>query len=177
MPIAHNRGLGLDKERALYRRLIISWHDLMDARPALAHLLSGDALLADEAVRDSLLTSLVVSYGRCFTQSRGQSQTASRLPDSFLKTLTTEELTLHRRLLQLRNTEFAHSDAEAAEVRVQAIPDFKSAVLLPSSRRLRSSSLSEVDLRVVSGLLGKMHIFIHDELVRLSPVLAPHGDF
>ncbi len=178
MGISHdNRFLQVERERALFRRLVIAWHDLIDARAALTHLLGADESLPNQVLTDSLLTSLVMSYGRCFTQSRGPSVAIRNLPHSFLKTLDPDQLAVHHHVLQLRNTEFAHSDVDAAEVQVQAFPEFKSGVLLPSSRRLRSSPLLDAELRTLSGTLDKLHIFIHDEIVRLSPLLAPHGDF
>jgi hypothetical protein len=169
--------LRVEHERRLFRRLVISWFDLVEARGALTELFGRDDVLTNQVLRESLLTSIVVSYGRCFTPSRGPSGAVQSLPQSFLRTLDSRQLAVHHRVLQLRNTEFAHSDESAAEVEVRAFPDFSSGVLLPSSRKLRSSTLSDSDLRTVSGLLDKLHIFIYDEIVRLSPLLAPHGDF
>lgn len=167
----------LDWERALFRRIIISWQDLDDARSAVNRLLGLNNEVpvrpSDVVLRDALVTSAITSYGRMFTQSRGAPGRVAQLPGRFVRELDPEQRALHARLLELRRQEFAHSDEDAADVQVQA----RAGILIPVSRRLRRHSVSDADLRGMDGIFAKLHIFMHDEMVRLYALLSDNGDF
>jgi hypothetical protein len=167
----------IDRERALFRRIIISLQDLDDARSAVNRLLGLNAQVpvppTDVTLRDALVASAVTSYGRIFVRSRGESRRVGQVPARFLKGLTPAERTLHTRLLRLRNQEFAHSDEDAADVKVRVAHG----ILHPVSRRLRRHSIADADLRGMDGIFSKLHIFLHDEMLRLYRALAPLGDF
>jgi hypothetical protein len=167
-------------EQAAFKRLVIAFQDLDDMRRAV-DLLAGSrdqpAIPASQdVIRASLVTSVVVGYGRCFTHVRGGS-VPSGLPDRFHRTLSANLRALHDRLLLLRHTEFAHSDAAAAGVKTSTLPDFVGGALLPTSRRLRLYSLSDAEIEQLPSLLNELHVFLYDELVRLNKFLAPHGSF
>jgi hypothetical protein len=50
-------------------------------------------------------------------------------------------------------------------------------ILLPESRQLRRYSLGDRDLVVLDDILSQVHIYLYDEMMRLYPILAPHGQF
>src|SRR4051812_26972820 len=103
-------------ERAIFKRLVISYFDLTEARSYLESLLGLKvdlrSIAQDRTQIDALMTALVVSYGRLFSRHRGGQGVSPALPEGFVRGLTREEHTTHRRVIQLRNQEFAHSDPE-----------------------------------------------------------------
>jgi hypothetical protein len=165
----------LRHERALYKRVVLAFFDVTEACLYLERLRVADNS-GDEVMRDAFVTAFVIGYGRCFADSRSGPGALVRLPDRLLRALDPAELALHHRLMNLRNTEFAHSDADAANVQVSpanAPVDF----LVPQSRALRTDSLEASAFGDVARLMEKLYIFIHDEMLRLNHVLAPHGRF
>ena len=105
-----------------YKRVIIAFHDLADCRLYLNRLTgrNGETPPArdDHAQRNALMTAIIVSYARPFSGNRAAKDVARRVPATFLETLNSEQVTLHNRVLRMRNREFAHSDPEVSEVRV-----------------------------------------------------------
>lgn len=167
----------LQGERAKYRRLILAFYDLSEVREYLSALSTiGPRGLASAstALRDAVLAAIVISYGRCFVSSEGADGGRIPIPERFLRGLTEGERAAHSRLLTLRHREFAHSDTEVAQVKVQS---WKSAVLMPQSRVLRHFSVSDDDLTTLGAICEKLHIYIVDEMERLSAQLAEHGGF
>jgi hypothetical protein len=168
-------------EQRKFKRVVLAFQDLGDMRAFTSRLLDFKALTpsnsSDDFVIEALITSIVVGYGRCFTQTRVSGHSPSSLPASFGKGLSPELRQLHQRILYLRNTEFAHSDVETAEVSVNALPHFRRGALLPEARRLRKHSISDVELAAIPQLLSALHIYLYDELVRLNEALARYGDF
>jgi hypothetical protein len=165
-------------ERLLYKRLVLASHDLDEAREylrsvaAFASSPSGDR--TDRAIVSALVTSFVVSYGRCFVGSELGEKELPRVPERGRRKLSVDERSLHDRLIALRNREFAHSDAEVADIRVGVTP---SGTLVPTSRVLRRYSLSDNDLAAAGSPVRKMSAFVTDELIRLQDRLAPYGEF
>lgn len=131
---------------------------------------------ADADIRHALLTSAVISYGRLLCPTRSSASVPGHLPARFVSELSREHRSVHRRLLQLRDQEFAHSDAAVADVKVSASMAL-GGILLPESRLLRRCSLSDRDLAVLDEILSRIHVYLYDEMIRLYPVLAPHGRF
>lgn len=166
----------LAAERALFRRVIIACHDLSDTRASLNRLLGLNNQTppkpGDSVVREALATAAVVGYGRIFTASRGE-RLVGRIPGRFVQQLSTEQRELHNRILELRNREFAHSDGDAAEVKVFDSPG----TLIPVSRALRRHSLTEAELERLDGLCSSLHSYLTGQLVRLYELLKPHGEF
>ncbi|HEV7593846.1 MAG TPA: hypothetical protein VGO33_02530 [Gemmatimonadaceae bacterium] len=167
--------------RALFKRIIIAWQDLEDARGAVTRLLCAPTRPAppqsDQVVKSALITSAIVSYGRLFIRTRRQGGVPGCLPEDFEHLLPEEQRILHQRLLDLRSKEFAHSDADVADISVTCRPEYMGGVLLPRSRRLRTDSVSDADLRDLNNILSKLHVYLHDEMMRLYPLLAFDGDF
>lgn len=171
----------LSRDRRHYLRIIVAWQDLDHARAAINRLLGLNnetpVPLDDETVRLALLTSAIVSYARLFASGRSTSTVPSCLPRGFRKRLTEERRALHDRMLVLRSREFAHSDAAVADVKVGIWSDPSIQVLVPISRKLRSYSVSDADLRVLDAILAEVHRYLIEEVVRLQPLLHPHGPF
>jgi hypothetical protein len=104
------------------RRLLYSLNDIQQALSACAFLYD-----LDESEKYSKVdlrrfrcfeTTLVVSYARPFTQSRGEpSPLTMKMVD--LK-LSPESKALHDRLMNMRNQIMAHSDSEMMRMTVQA---------------------------------------------------------
>lgn len=72
----------------------------------------------------ALTTAAVVAYARPFVVSRGNANFADRaVPGSLLRVLTSSEREFHNRLLIIRNTEVAHSDADVADVSIEVFSE------------------------------------------------------
>lgn len=118
-----------DKDRALYKRLVLSIADLEEAGSFVHRLLgrgaSADAPPLDGTARKALQIALIVSYSRPFSTNRKTRDVQPTLPAAFLDQLTERQRTLHHRLKTLRDQEFAHTDPMPADVtvRVAARPD------------------------------------------------------
>ena len=69
-------------------------------------------LTAEYLHQTAYTTAFVVAYGRPFTESRSW----PKIPTRLLR-LTQDERALHDRLLELRNTVYAHSDVGARNLR------------------------------------------------------------
>lgn len=160
---------------------MLAWQDLEDARTCVNRLLGLNREVPppqeDATIRGALVTAAIVAYGRMFSPTRSRGQVPGSLPASFTRALSPDLRQLHRRVLGLRSKEFAHADADVADIVVEACPDYLQGILLSESRRLRTFSVSDADLRGLNSLLTHVHIYLHDEMLRLFPLLARHGDF
>ena len=70
------------------------------------------------------VTSMVICYGRPFTESRGW----PKFPKRILRVLITEQKQLHRHLLDLRNGVYAHTDVAARKNRPITLGEHPSAI-------------------------------------------------
>ncbi|MCS3642774.1 hypothetical protein [Salinibacter ruber] len=129
------------EEGRLYKRLAISREDLYDAL-VFAKTLKRQGLHVsiDELEREEFANSddyvllragaiaIVVTYSRPFGHNYGE-DARSTIPDSYLSCFTDKQMELHRKVLQRRNREYAHSDGSRYEVR--AVQDLPPSVFLP----------------------------------------------
>ncbi len=118
----------LEPQLRLYRRLWISRNDLDCAKASIESILKSNLRYPRRKKPEHLLvaltTTLVISYARPIVNSRGQSTTALRtVPATLLKVLTSQERILHDAIIEMRNQEVAHSDAEILELSIQLHPD------------------------------------------------------
>ncbi len=111
----------LEPQLRLYRRLWISRNDLAEAKATIEEILNSNLPYPrrkePRVLLVALTTALVVSYARPFVNSRGQSKVAERTaPGSLLRVLTSKERQMHNALIEIRNQEVAHSDADILEL-------------------------------------------------------------
>jgi hypothetical protein len=128
-----------EKLRAQLRRIVISMQDLRDAEAYTQELLKIERRPEDEGrriLRRALQIALVISYGRPFTKSRstGAPETTPDLPHGLLQPLIPEHKKLHRQLLTMRRTEYAHSDAASRSLHAQKVRDIGISATLQMSR-------------------------------------------
>jgi hypothetical protein len=111
-----------EKHRTL-RRLVIAQGDLFQSLRFAELILSHEGLEVDSEEEErkykdiitALHIALVVAYSRPFLKSKtGRVNSAiPSLPGKVLRGLSEEQKRLHKQVLQQRNQEFAHSDADA----------------------------------------------------------------
>jgi hypothetical protein len=115
-----------EHDRALYAKLHASLEDISTARSCAAMILKkewhtwlvlrrGRSVLrrpSEQIHKEAFTTTMIVTYSRPFCSGRGN----LNFPDRLLK-YSREERTLHDRLLELRNKQYAHADASTIKVR------------------------------------------------------------
>jgi hypothetical protein len=111
----------LEPQLRLYRRLWLSSVDLEEAQATIQEILSSNLRIPRNEPPGPLLlsltTGLVVAYARPFVNARGHSAVAERtVPGSLLRVLTSKERALHETVIQMRNREVAHSDADILDM-------------------------------------------------------------
>lgn len=168
----------LDNKRRRYKRLLLATEDALEAR-AFVHqaraLLAAAALSRDDRVTlAALVDAFVIAYGRCFASSRGGKKSLPRIESEFRESLEPADAHFHDRLIRLRNQEFAHSDADVADIKVE-ISD--PSTLVPTSRILRRYSLQAEELENAADLVTHLIIFLTQGLVALQNDLVPAGPF
>jgi hypothetical protein len=133
--------------RARLGRAIVSFSDLSEARASLARLRELDEFELSPAHRShdfvAHSTCLVVAYCRPFTRNRDTLNNAPRLPDDYLSEFTEAELGLHKRMKDLRDTEFAHADAGAQGLNFSIASGQAGNLAMPVHRSLRKSLTAE----------------------------------
>jgi len=153
----------LEPQLRLYRRLWISSNDLREAKATIEEILKSNLPYPrrkePSALLIALTTALVVSYARPFVNSRGQSAVAERtVPGSLLRVLTPRERELHNALVDMRNREVAHSDADVLELSITLFPNGDGGV-----SRAPRHPLRRIELRALNRMIEKLT----DEIERL----------
>jgi len=107
-----------EEDRRLYGKLHAASHDLAWAKSYGEYILKrawqakpwsrGSTYLQQSA----FVTAMITSYGRAFSQSRGW----PKFPQMFFDYYSSEQISLHYNIINLRNKIYAHSDAENYEV-------------------------------------------------------------
>jgi hypothetical protein len=119
-----------DEEKKL-RRLVIADSDLWQAYRFIELLLKYECQDLetddDRSVRDlvtALDIALVVAYCRPFLQSKGgrRKNTALQLQGQLLRVYSDDEKKLHLAIVEQRNSEFAHSDADSYSPTISKTP-------------------------------------------------------
>ncbi len=112
----------------LYRRLWLTEIDLEEARGAINEILKRNlrrtATHTPTPLLQALTTALIVAYTRPFVMSRGSAEFADRtVPGSILRVFSSGDRAFHERLVDMRNREVAHSDAEVTAVTIEVLPE------------------------------------------------------
>jgi len=118
------------RDRSLYQRLHVAQEDLRQAAYFAEYILKKgwhsppwERRWTTYMQQSAYITALVVAYARPFTESRGW----PKLPKRLL-TYTAEQKFLHKRVMELRNEIYAHSDVAKRNVRPIAILGRPSAI-------------------------------------------------
>ena len=170
-----------EQDRRLYKRLIIAFHDLTESQQFLNRLLGLNSeappLPSDNIQREALMTAVIVSYVRSFSENRAASDVAGRLPKSFLSSFTKIEKQLHGRMVELRDQEFAHSDPEkiGVTVRIDSLPDGRP-IPWPVSTVVRQG-LTRAELHTLNGMFTKLLTHLMAELGRIGDMQRPGESF
>jgi hypothetical protein len=163
-------------DRALYKRVVISFFDLHEARSFLQELLRDpdfpEVVHRRSVVQRALMTAFVTAYARPFSDNEQGELVRPNLPASVLRGLSIEQKQVHKRLLTMRNQEFAHSDPDRSNVQVGigrgpgGLP-FAS----PISDEVRVGP-SVAELRIAETALTVIITKVHDELNRLQTLVV-----
>ncbi len=159
-------------ERRLYKRLVISYHDLAEARNYLFRLLGEDGTVApdpaDKVLRSALQTAFIVAYARPFSGNKAAEDVLPDIPGQFVRQLTPEQRALHSEVIRRRNEEFAHSDPSAADVSIYVSDiDTTPRYATPVSSVTRAP-LSGEELRTVDALCERLYAYVFDKMQELA---------
>jgi hypothetical protein len=140
----------------LYRRLYLSYNDLDEAKATVEELLRARLPLPRQdppsALLMALTTAMVVAYARPFVNTRSESKFAERsVPGSLLRELTSRQREAHNYLLNVRNREVAHSDADKSEIYLKLYPDGHGAIL-----RVARAPFLRAELRDIQRIITKL---------------------
>lgn len=162
--------MNLNKKEKLHKRLYISNEDLRQAHGFAKYLLKknlhykpwekrGDQY----TIQVGLTSSLIVFYCRPFTRSIG-------LPDlpNELMHYNSEELQLHKKILELRHQVYAHSDGDRYNVRPYALNDISSTSIFSAPFYL----LTREEVSIMDGMLSKLRKAVGDRQKEMELELA-----
>lgn len=163
----------LEPDLRLYRRLWLSRIDLEEAKDIVSELLARKLPLPRSKPMTGLLlalnTALVVTYARPFVSSRGTSVAERAVPGSLLRVLTSQEREFHEELIQMRNKEIAHTDADYLDLTIEVFPEGDGGIFLATRQPLRRSAL-----RVLHRMIEKLERSIEARSEELRARL-PHN--
>lgn len=138
----------LQPQLRLYRRLWLARMDLEEARATVDEILRARIPLSrtdrPPPLLLSLTTALVVAYARPWIYSRGQSVAERTVPGSLLRVLTAKQRRVHDALIDLRNREAAHSDADILDLHLKLYIDGDTAILRSSREAFRRADLKSI---------------------------------
>jgi hypothetical protein len=166
VPVAEH----LQGELRLYRRLWLTRVDLEEAAASLEEILRRRIAIPRRQppppLLMSLTTALVVAYARPWVQSRGSSSADRTAPGSLLRNLTSRQRAVHNYLIEHRNKDIAHSDADIVELHVRLIPGGDAAIL----RNFREA-FTRRDLIAIRGIIKKIERSVEQRCQELRLVL------
>jgi len=156
---------------SLYELLYAAQEDLRQAAFFAAHLLKKgwhfepwQRRWSTYMQQSAYTTALVIAYARPFTESRGW----PKFPKKLIR-LDQNQKKLHIDILKLRNSIYAHSDAEVRNIRPYKINGQPSAI-----ERLPSMRLSKEDTELLLKMIAQTTKMIQKRLVELIEVI-PNG--
>ena len=157
----------LAQSLATYQLLHVAQQDLSQAAFFADHLRRQgwhaepwEVSWQDYLHQGAYMTSMVVAYARPFTESRGWPKFPSRL-----LRLDQEQKLLHKRLLQLRNEIYAHTDVAARKIRPIVFEGKPSAIEVLPPMRMSPSELLAVR-KLIFGIGEAVNIRL-EELAKL----------
>lgn len=163
----------LQSQLRLYRRLWLARVDLEEAKATADEILRAKIRIPRRErpppLLLSLTTALVVAYARPWIYSRGQSVAERTAPGSLLRTLTANQRELHNYLIDLRNRELAHSDADIVDLHLRLEWNGDSAILRTSREPFRRSELGQI-----RRIIEKIDAAMENRCGELRAVLPRH---
>ncbi|MGY3134563.1 hypothetical protein ACVWZM_005245 [Bradyrhizobium sp. USDA 4501] len=150
----------LPRDRALYAKLYASHGDIGVARSCAEFILKKGwhtySFMRRGSVRiqqTAFITTMIVAYARPFAPGRGNINFPHRLLQ-----YDSQEMAFHKRLLDLRKQEYAHSDASKISVR-----PLKGSVVT-SIVSIRDLYFSPAELKLFLGMTGCLSSRIQERL-------------
>lgn len=146
-------------------RLVISGEDL-DLADSFAKLMLAEDPSQGTSISpllQALSIALVVSYWRPFSCNRDAGGKAKAL-DHSAAGFTAPEEKLHRRMEELRDKEYAHSDSERHDVRFSVGPEDS----LWCSRRVAFVPLTREQVELLRGMIRKLQRMIGAKMAEVS---------
>ncbi len=145
----------LEPHLRLYRRLWLARVDLDEAKAVVDELLQARIAISRRGRPSPLLlaltTALVVAYARPWVYSRGQSVAEKTVPGVLLRCLTAKQRNAHNALVDLRNQEVAHADADILDLHLRLLPDGDAAIL-----RTSREAFTRQDLKLIRRIIEKL---------------------
>ena len=168
-----------EKKKNQLKRLVIAQNDLSQARSFCNYIerkkLFNPSSNDERLVRRALDTAIVVAYSRPFKGGkRNNSSVPSMMTGKYMSVLTDEEKELHKRMLKRRSSEYAHSDAEAYNVKfyVTDAPELPFNFMIPSSRNPHAP-IPQNELKSLELIIEKILAFSFEKSRELSEELFP----
>ncbi|HJU70864.1 MAG TPA: hypothetical protein VJ603_03385 [Paucimonas sp.] len=136
------------QDHSLYELLYVAEEDLAQASFYAGHLLKNSWHFVPWETRrrwktymqqSAYTTALVVAYSRAFVKSRGWPEFPKRL----IK-YSQEQNLLHKKILNLRNEVYAHSDIKLRQIKPVKINDYPSAIEYLPEMRLKKEEIEEL---------------------------------
>lgn len=162
--------LHLQPKLRLYRRLWLAQVDLEESKAALDEILRARIRIPRRErpppLLLSLTTAMVVAYSRPWVYSRGQSVAERTVPGSLLRSLTSRQREAHEFLVDLRNKEVAHSDADILDLHLRLYPGGHSAIL-----RTRREAFRRSELQYIRRIIEKLEAAIESQCEELRMTL------
>lgn len=162
----------MEPQLRLYRRLWLAQIDLEEAKATVDEILRARIPIPRRhrppPLLLSLTTALVVAYARPWLYSRGQSVAEKTVPASLLRSLTSRQRQYHDALIDLRNKEIAHTDADILDLHLRLYHDGHSAILKTSRE-----AFTRADLQIIRRILVKLESAIDAKCEELRATL-PH---
>jgi hypothetical protein len=165
----------VEQEKRLYKRLILTFEDLQQAKSFASALLS--PLPTEKAVRDALEIAMIVSYWRPFSNNKGSKDAKKTLPTkNFLMDFNDDNHKAHSRIKDLRNTVMAHSDSNAYGIHVST-KKIKDAKITGSLMRNPWVSMSNSEISLIIENIDKISLKVTDEILRIQNCLPEETKF
>ena len=158
----------LEAEKKLFKRLVISYWDLEQAR-LFAQLILKQNPKPDKDMLRALNTALIIAYWRPFSDNEPATDTTAMLPTRYLNSFSPSEKTLHGHLRNLRNKAIAHSDSEAHRIHVCVHNYAGIKTCSPTGRNLLLLSTTKVERLL--GMTEKLLEEVSNEWQRICNLL------
>jgi hypothetical protein len=159
-----------------FKRISISFADFKEAHDIVSYI-KNNRLYADLdgnfLVLSALTKAMVLSYCKPFSGNDSRNQVkVPDLPNSTLKVLSSDELSLHKFLIQLRNQLIAHSDSQAIDMKF-VVHTFGELQMLQPVRNRNSRCLSIEQLDLFESMSLKLLSHVATVRKEMEPKIIP----